>query len=383
MKVVVSGALSNVPFSAGMAWDRAHYVLGLVQLGHDVAFVEHLEPANCLDAMGRETSFGRSLNRRQFTATTRALGIHDRAALLYGDERQSAGLSYSEVMCLVEQADLLINISGHLSCSSNVMEAARRRAYIDADPVWTQLWTSEYDADLHLKEHDVFLTAGLNIGTAASPIPDCGVRWHGFLPPIVLDLWPYRPDHVENGLTTVASLYGFADVQFGGSWYTSKYTEFERFATLPQLSGHPITAALGTHCEDDVTVEALRKGGWEIRDARCLNTTGRYQEFIQRSSAEVSVAQNAYVRGRSGWFSERSAEYLASGKPVLAQSTGLEDHLPTGCGFLTFADADGAVDGIHAILSDYTAHAAAARSFAERFLDARSVLTGVLDVCLS
>jgi len=104
----------------------------------------------------------------------------------------------------------------------------------------------------------------------------------------------------------------------------------------------------------------------------------RYRAYIRGSRGEFSIAKNAYVRSRSGWFSDRSASYLASGKPVLLQDTGFGDWLPTGQGLLSFATLDQAVEGLARINADYEAHCRAARRLAEEYFDSDRALSSLL-----
>jgi hypothetical protein len=133
----------------------------------------------------------------------------------------------------------------------------------------------------------------------------------------------------------------------------------------------------------DPDAALLERRGWRVVDASRLCSLGGYRDYIARSRAEIGVAKHAYVKGGSGWFSDRAAHYLASGKPVLAQSTGFEWCLPTGRGLLTFQDADEAAAGIAEINGDYRAHCRAARAFAEEFLDHRKVLPAMIEVAMS
>lgn len=380
--MIVAGALSNVPFIPGMAWDRLHYVLGLLRLGHEVLFVEHVGADDCLDATGTRSPLPESENARLFVSTMRSFSLLGRSSLLYQGGRLAMGLTLAEVLAFARTADLLVDISGHLSAVPAVVDAVRRRAYLDADPVWTQLWAAQYGADLSFGMHDVFLTAGLNIGTEASHVPDCGIRWHPLPPSVVLEQWPVAEAPTSNRFTALASWYRFHPVHYEGEWYGSKHEEFVRFAAFPQVTGQPIEVALAHFRDDDEGVQLLRRNGWLVTDGRRLDDLWSYRSFIQRSRGELGIAQNAYVKGRSAWFSDRSAEYLASGRPVVAQSTGVETHLPSGEGFFTFRDLEEAAAAVHEINLDYEGHRRAARSFAEKHLSSDQVLKVLIDICL-
>ncbi len=378
MKIVVGGVISLPPFSPGTAWDRLHYLLGFQSLGHEVCFVEEVEPEWCVDSSGRACRFEDSVNRARFCATMREFGLLSNACQLYNAGEATAGLRLESLVEWLEGAELLVNISGHLKADV-VLGAVKLRMYLDQDPVYTQLWQSEYGSDIGLENHDLLFTVGQNIGTRESPVPDCGLTWHHCLPPVALEGWPYAFASASRPFTTVASWGRYEDLHYRGDSYSSKRTEFSRFAELPKVLDQELELSLAAANDDDPDVVRLREGGWTVRDSEGLGSLVGYRSYIARSRAEIGIAKGAYVKGRAGWLGDRSAHYLASGKPVLAQSTGLERSLPTGQGLVTFTDVDEAVAGIREINRDYESHCRAARELAETFLDARKVLASMLE----
>jgi hypothetical protein len=380
MRILIGSVISIPPYSPGMAWNWMHHAVGLRELGHDVHYVEEVEPRWCLDSHGNPSPFEHSANRELFKSTMERFDFLGRACQVYDGGRATFGMSPDRLASLCRGADLLLNISGHVK-SERLLAGVKRRVYVDQDPVYTQLWHAEYGKDLNFRGHDAFLTVGLNIGTPHTPIPDCGVRWHHALPPVVLRYWEPRIDPGCERFTTIASWGGFGDLCYRGEWYRSKYEEFRRFAALPGKVDQQFEVALRRHREDDEGVRLLRDNSWAVTEAARIAGLGDYQQYLARSRAEVGIAKNAYVRGRSGWFSDRSAHYLAAGKPVLAQSTGFESHLPTGKGLLAFATPEEAAAGIESINADYEGHCRAARALAEEYLDARKVLTKMLEDC--
>src|SRR5262249_22226379 len=154
-------------------------------------------------------------------------------------------------------------------------------------PVYTQLWCAEYGKDLNFGRHDVFVTVGLNIGTPHSDIPDCGVRWHHALPPVLLECWPFRIDPTCRRFTTIASWGGFGDLCYRGEWYRSKYEEFRRNAFLPRMTGQEFEVAMRRHREQDEGVRLLRDGGWAVTEAARIADLADYQEYIAGSRAEI------------------------------------------------------------------------------------------------
>ena len=384
---IVHFSTTDIAGGAARAAFRVH--TGLRRLGHDVCFVEEVRPQWCVGADGRGGGYRDSLNRRTFHAVMEHFDLLGRSCQIYDGGSDTTGMSCQDLTAFARGADLLINISGHVT-TDWVFDAPLRRAYLDQDPVYTQLWQAEYGRDLGLARHDVLFTVGLNIGTPASPIPDCGVHWHHTLPPVVPELWEHghAADHQAPGrpdrFTTVASWGGYGDLLFRGEWYRSKYDEIRRFADLPRRAGDAFEfeLLLKDFGDEDEGVRLLRENGWRVRRSGAEATDlPAYRDYVARSYAEIGITKGAYVRGRSGWFSDRTASYLASGRPSLAQRTGLDPHIPTGMGLVCFDDVDEAVAGAAAIRRDYPAHCRAARELAAEYLDYRKVLPAMLDHC--
>lgn len=378
MRVVVGASLSVPPFSAGTALDRVQYVLGLRALGHEAYLVEEVEEGWCLDRRGRPCSYARSVNRAGFEAVVERFGLRDRACQLLRDGDDAAGMSRRALLRAIDGADLLINVSGHVR-GDELLGRVRRRAYLDQDPVYTQLWQAAYGADLGLDRHEVLFTVGQRIGDATSEIPDCDRHWERTLPPLVPELWAGQPDGRGGRFTTVASWGRYGDLEFEGRSFCSKRPELLRFARLPALSGERFELVLSGADGGDPALAALREGGWRVRGPGVVANVAAYQRFIAASGAEIGIAKGAYVEGRAGWIGDRSCHYLASGKPVLAQSTGLEGVLPTGEGLVTFVSVEEAVDAAREIALDHERHARRARELAHELFDCRRVLPRLLE----
>ena len=383
MRIVIGSVISAQPYSPGMVWNWMQHAVGLKRLGHDVVYVEEVPRELCVDASGAPCPLESSANLRSFCATMERFGFLDRACLIYAGGEATAGMSIDTLEKYSRQADVLLNISGHVT-HPRVVDAVRRRVYMDQDPVYTQLWRAEYKKTWNFDQHDAYVTVGLNIGTPHTPIPDCGIEWHRALPPVLIDCWQDQPRPTDGCFTTVASWQaGLYDLQFRDEWYGSKSIEFERFAALPTLVDQRFEVALRKNLPGDERVQLLRDRGWIVSDAGRINSLTAYQDFIAGSRAEIGIAKNSYVKGRSGWFSDRTAHYLANARPALAQATGFERHLPTGQGLLSFASLEEAAEGVARINRDYDAHCRAARAIAEEFLDYRKVLPRLLEDCMA
>jgi hypothetical protein len=229
--------------------------------------------------------------------------------------------------------------------------------------------------------HTHFATVGQCLGQGDCPIPDCGRDWISTLPPVALEHWPAEsaPPRYD-AFTSVGHWRSYGSIEYDGILYGQRAHSLRELIELPRLSGSRFELALGIHPDETSDLEALDANDWELLDPYDVaGSPGDYAEFVRGSKAELSVAKSGYVASRSGWFSDRSACYLASGRPVVAQETGFSDFLPTGDGLLTFATAAEAADAVATVEADLGRHAAAARALAEEHLDARKVLTRLLD----
>jgi hypothetical protein len=378
--LVVSGAIANKHLNGGEAWVRLSWILGLRRLGFDVWFVEQLDEGTAVDAAGSPASFGESENLRYFEQVVERFGLSGRASLLYEGGREASGVPLDDLLPVAEEARLLVNVSGHLDLEP-LMSRLRRKAYVDLDPGFTQFWHADGIGGSRLEGHDVFFTVGENIGRPGCVIPTCGLEWRAVRPPAVLAEWPLADAGDPDRFTTIGAWRGaFGPVHYEGRTYSLKVHEFRKVLPLPQRAPQRFEIALDIHPGDERDREALEHNGWTLVDPRTtVPGPVEFRDYVQESGAEFSVAQGIYVETNSGWFSDRTVRYLASGRPVLVQDTGFSDNLPVGEGLLAFRDLEDAVAGAHSIGSDYERHRAAARALAEAHFDSDKVLTRFLE----
>jgi hypothetical protein len=378
--VVVSGAIANKPLNGGEAWVRLSWALGLQRLGFRVYFVEQIGRDTCLDAAGNVAPFERCENLAYFRRVTERFGLGGSAALIYEDGEQVYGLSYADLLGIAETADLLVNISGHLTLEP-LMRRLRRKAYVDIDPGFTQFWHAAGNTGLRLDGHDFYFTIGENIGAPFCAIPVGNLRWRRTRQPVVLEHWPLSREGDPDLFTTVASWRGpYGRVQYGGKTFGLKVHEFRKFVELPGRTRQKFEIALDIHPADEKDLDLLHRHGWRLVDPKVVAPDpGAFRRYVGTSGAELSAAQGIYVETESGWFSDRTVRYLASGKPALVQDTGFGRNLPVGEGLLAFRTLDEAILGAERIMNDYERHCRAARALAEEHFDSDRVLGQLIE----
>lgn len=373
--VVVSGAIANKHLNGGATWTRLNWLLGFKQLGFRVCFVEQIEQQNCVDSAGVATSFENSANLAYFKQIIDQFDLSDSAALVYENGEQVFGLAYDELLGIAEDAELLVNITGHLACEQ-LMRRLRRKVYVDLDPGFTQFWHTAGNAGPRLDGHDFYFTVGENIGTPHCPIPTADIRWRRTRQPVVLEYWPTSNQGAHDRFTTIGSWRGpYGPVTFEGKTFGLKVHEFRRFVTLPERLPQDFEIALDIHSAEQRDLTLLREHGWRIADPKMVARDPiKFRSYVQTSGAEFSVAQGIYVETNSGWFSDRTVRYLASGKPALVQDTGFTSNYPVGEGLIPFRTLEEAVAGAESIARDYDKHCRAARTLAEEYFDSDKVL---------
>jgi hypothetical protein len=376
--IIVAGALAQRPWHGGHTWVFLQYLLGFERLGFEVAFVDRLEPGMCVDAAGEPASFQDSHNLRHLERVMERFGLAGRWSLLYDGGRQVAGIQRRNLVALAARSALLLNVMGYLD-DEELLAAAPLKAFLDIDPGFGQMW-AELGLACPFEGHDRYVTVGGRIGAADCQIPTRGLDWVPTLPPVELSEWPDTPGGGER-FTSVASWRGpFGPIEYRGRTYGLRVHELRRFVELPERTSADFELALDIDDADAADRRLLSDNGWQLVDPHAAaGDPWRYRDYVQGSSAELMIAKNLYVDTRSGWFSDRSACYLASGRPVLAQDTGLAGLLPLGEGLVTFGDLDQAADGAEQIVGEYERHSRAAREVAEEHLAAGRVLVRLLD----
>lgn len=379
-KIVLLGMLTKMPVG-GVAWLVGHYVLGFERLGFDVHYVEaHARTPSMFVGEGDD---GTDQAAAYLARIMTRFGLHDRWAFhaLHADGR-CVGMSDNQLADLYRDAALIINMHGG-TVPLPEHSAGGKLALLSTDPVELELEVErdEQGAIDFLEAHVAYFTWGLNHGN-----PDCRVPWDERFPfvpsapPVLLDHWADGVIAPDAPMTTIGNWrQDWRSVSYKGERYGwSKHEEFLKVIDLPDRVSGGLELALSSATDDDRAM--LRDHGWRIVDGLAVSQDmDDYRAYIQRSLGEFTVAKDQNVRFRSGWFSERSACYLAAGRPVITQDTGFGSTLPTGCGLLTFSDVEAAATAISDTRAHPERHRRAAREIAQEHLSYDVVLPAMLD----
>ena len=381
-RIVLLGMMTKMPV-AGVVWQTIHYLVGLRRLGFDVYYVEsHARTPSMLMAYEHDDSSGLAAGFIDKTLRPYDLANNWAFHALHNDGRVY-GMSAQELRRLYRSAELIINLHGGTDPLPEHSQTGRL-IYLETDPVLLQveLHDNLERSIAFLEPHVAFFTFAENLGRPGCKLPVS--KRFSFLPtrqPVVTEFWLGAEDpDAPITFTTVGNWrQSWRSVAYLGEQYTwSKHEEFLKFLDVPERAQAPFELALASLGED--ARRLLEGKGWGVRDALGISTdTDSYREYIRHSGAEFTVAKDQNVRLRTGWFSDRSATYLAAGRPVVTQDTGFGDLLPVGAGLFSFTDTDEIVEAVGRIRADYAAHRRSASAIAREFFDADVVLTRLLD----
>ncbi len=378
-KIIVFGIMFWFPL-AGVTYQFLHFMLGLRKLGYDPYYVE--DSARWIyDPNLRDSSPDAESNISAVAPILKAHGLAERWAFRgHYEGGKCYGMTENQIAELYKTADVMINVTGaqelreeHLRCPV--------RVYLETDPVVSQIQIAQGNKDT-LAALDAFthhFTYGENLGCPDCLLPVGRYNWRPTRQPVLLDLWPPLPPLPNATYNTIATWKNMGrDIVYQGeTYYWSKDREFVKFIELPKRRDFPFELAVGV---DAATRALLESNKWRLADpVHVSRDMARYNHYIRESRGEFTVAKDQNIRLRSGWFSDRSACYLAAGRPVINQETGFSHHLPTGRGLFSFQTMDDILSAIDAIESDYAGHCRAAREIAEQYFAAEKVLGDIMD----
>jgi hypothetical protein len=373
--------MARYPEGGGHWTVRLQYMLGLKALGHDATLLELL------------WSSGEKENDDQLIKTfferMRQYDIHEQCALILfpkGLEEHDIrfasfyGKTEQQVKDIIADTDLFINDCGRTH--QPLLGMFARRAYLDLDPGHIHLSAATFD--FKFDDHHFFWSVGKKLHDPDCLVPTLGRTWHTFFPFVYLPMWKVAPDPGPRAPFSTITHWTWAQlVHEGRIMSISKRDAYLRYLELPQRLKRPFELAANIKPDDHTgDRELLDSHGWKRIDPwEVAGSPSAYQQYIASSRAEIMCPKPVFRELKTGWFSDRSSCYLASGRPVLAEDTGFSDYLPTGSGLLAFRDLDEAIAGVAEIDANYPQHMRAARALAEEHLDSGRGLGAMLASC--
>jgi hypothetical protein len=377
LRVIVTGLIAQYPLG-GVAWDYLQFIIGLQQLGHDVYYFEDSGQWPYYPVEGGIVKEDCTFNVEYLANLMGRFGLQRKWAYCFPWQTQWFGLEETERVNAINTADLLVNISGCLD-QPGAYRQIPRLVYIDSDPMFTQIKLVQGPANFRdqVNAHDIHFSYGECLSTA---VPKTGHHWIPTRQPIVLSEWNSGMPH-RNVFTTVMNWTSYNDVTYQGNTYGQKDVEFLRFLHLPRMVSPTILEiAANVGKTRHTPYEQILDNGWKIvNPSEVCPDLDSYRRYIESSKGEWSIAKNAYVAGKTGWFSCRSACYLAAGKPVILQDTGFSSVLPTGKGLMPFTTIEEAVEAFHKVEDNYDLHSKVAREVAEEYFNSDRVLVDLIE----
>lgn len=385
--VIIGGFIGILP-AGGVTWDYIQYVLGFKKMGFEVIYLEDTRLYPIYQKADQKWNDSKPVINNLMQIMER-FGLGN--SWIYRDEvtGNSYGMDMKLFLAACKRADFFVNIS----CSTVMREEYAQipnRILIDSDPMFTQIqlateqsFTSETcNLKQLVNEHNYHFTFGENIKQKNCLIPDVGVDFIPTRQPVVLDYWDYSVAPLSGSYTTLMNWSAGKKLHFQGEAWGQKDMEFSKIKEIPSILANKtfdisVSKAGGGLTDDEKS--KFNKNGWNLIETdRASGDEIQYQQFIHNSKAELSVAKHTYVKAKTGWFSCRSACYLASGRPVIAQDTGWSKYYTTGIGLFAFTNSEEAIGAIEKIESDLVNQSKAARQIAEAYFDSNKVINGLI-----
>lgn len=377
-KIIVFGILFWYPL-AGVTYQFLHYLIGLRRLGYDPYYIED-SGRWIYDPRLNDLSPDASGNIASVVPALEANGFGDRWAFRgkYPDGK-CYGMSEARIEQLYREADAFLNVTGAQELREEHL-AIKRRIYVESDPFASQVKVAKGDAGMikTLAAHDTLFSFGENLGAADCDVPIEKFKWLQTRQPVAMELWngSVRGGDTFNTITTWHNKGKNIEWR-GDTWYWTKDREFEKFLELPKLRPAKFELAV---TGDEKLKSMLNSHSWrQTSSIEMSRDTGCYRDYIQQARGEFTVARDQYVRPNTGWFSDRSACYLAAGRPVITQETGFSKFLPHGKGLFGFKTMDDILNAVDAIETDYEGNCRVAREIAAEYFAADKVVGSLME----
>jgi hypothetical protein len=371
---VATRCLADYPQGGGVWTWALQYIKGLQALGHRVFLIDLLKES------GRPTWDKRRI--AVYLERLKRVELGGQCAALVAPSTQVEafeeltvhGVSEARLRDEIRDADVLWNLAWALNAP--LARRFKRSVLLDVDPGVLQVSATAWDMKLH--HHNVLMTSGTKINDPDCGVPKLGLTWRPFLQPMYLPDWAPATDPGPHAPVTSVTQWNWPEeFRWGGRVYSdSKRDSYLRYLNIPQVSPHSFKLAANIHVNDTTgDIQLLKSHGWELVAPHLVAGTPKaYARFIRSSRCEFGCAKPIYVDLKTGWFSERSATYLACGRPVIVEDTGIGDHIETGAGLLTFSNISEAEDAIEDVASRYSIHQRAARELADAYFSFERVL---------
>jgi hypothetical protein len=381
LRIVVAGYIVGGPLG-GLVWHHLQYVLGLIKMGHDILFVEDSDDyPSCYNPETNELSTDPTYGIKFINAIFNHFNIGNKWAYYQAHSKIWLGKSEDDVIKFSAHADIFLNLSG-INPLREIFREIPVRVFVDTDPAFTQIRHLSDPAAFQLaKKHTHFFSFGENYGTMDCGIPNDGFSWKPTRQPVVTDIWDYTDGNDHGSWTTVMQWDSYKERMYDGKAYGMKSASFTPYLSLPNYTKDRIELAIGSATAPR---EKLLQAGWYLADPLVVTKSPEsYKQYINASKGEWSIAKQGYVNSHSGWFSERSACYLASGRPVIVQDTGFSKFIKTGEGLFGFSSPEEVIDSLEEVNGNYKKHCLAARSIAEEYFRYDKVLGCLLELSSS
>ncbi|MEJ7611100.1 MAG: hypothetical protein WKF88_07975 [Ferruginibacter sp.] len=387
LRIIVGGYIGLYP-TGGATIDYIQYPLGLQLLGHDVYYIEDTMEYPVYQEVGSDWNNAAGCVE-YLRSVMEYFGMADKWAYRDIATGECYGMSLHKLMEICRTADIFINIS----CSTVMRDEyfnIPHRILIDSDPMFTQVtYLDELNGSTAstvknlIDTHNYLFSFGENIGRADCRIPTFGLNWMNTRQPVCMDLWKNSGPTTSLNFSSVMNWSGREKLLFEDEEWGQKDIEFGKFIDLPNLLPDikfEVVINAPKHPGTTFNLENIERNKWAVLHPKAtVSDHQAYAQFIQHSFAEFSIAKETYVKSNSGWFSCRSACYLAAGKPVVAQDTAWSGYLPSGNGLIAFNDMESAKEAIRSVTSNAKKHSEAAREIANHFFNSGTVLTEMID----
>lgn len=389
LRIIVGGYIGLYP-TGGATWDYIQYPVGLKMLGHDVFYIEDTmqypvfqKDGNAWDDASDCVSYLKNIME--------TFGLRDRWAYRDIASGNCFGLSEQKVVEICSTADIFINVS----CSTYLRDEylqIPKRVLIDSDPMFTQIQYAlelkndpegkDWSTKMMIEKHNYLFTFGENIGSGNCQIPTFNLKWLSTRQPICLELWENNDEDSGNSFTSIMNWSGRKKLEYENNLWGQKDIEFEKFKKIPKFLPDitfEVVVNKPLNNESYFNENELTELGWKIMEPQfTVASASDYKAFIMKSTAEFSIAKETYVKSNSGWFSCRSASYLAAGKPVVTEETGWSEYVPSGNGLIAFNNMESAIEAIMNVKSNLKSHIKAAVEIAHEYFDSNIVLSKLI-----